>query len=127
MDKLVRSRIKPQKVRPIARLRHNYFYLLLTLIFGLITIYLFFNFPPNHKFYFSGIGIPIIPVFFLSIIGFIFSMLTFVFIQKTQGIVISFFAVLYLIIRMMGITNWVFGALILALFIIAEIYIIKKN
>ena len=127
MEKLARSRRKVPKLKPIARKRHNFLYLLLAMLFGIITGYLLYSFPPTYKFPLSSIQIPILPLFLVSLAGFIFSSLTFIFIQKTQGIIVSFFVVLYLILRLIGLTHWIFLGLILALFITVELFIFKKK
>lgn len=127
MEKLARSRRKPEKLKPIARKRHNFLYLLLAILFGIITLYLFYNFPPTYKFSISQLQIPIIPLFLISLTGLIFSILTFIFIQKTQGIIISFFVILFLVLRLIGLSHWIFLILIIALFITVELFVLKKK
>lgn len=127
MENLLKSQRELPKPRPIARKRHNYIYLLLSILFGILTVYIFYNFPPGYKFPISEIEIPVLPIFFISLAGFIFSLLTFIFIQKTQGLIVSFFVILYLIIRIMGLTHWIFALLVVALFITSELFILKKR
>lgn len=127
MEKLARSRRKPEKLKPIARKRHNFIYLLLAILFGIITAYLLYTFPPTHKFSISKLQIPVIPIFLISLTGFTFSTLTFIFIQKTQGIIISFFVILYLILRLIGLTHWIFLVLFIALFVTIELFVLKKK
>lgn len=131
MEKLARSRRKIPKLKPIARRRHNYIYLFLAILFGIATMYLIYNFPPSFKFHLSKYNIPIqlpvIPFFLISLAGFIYTTLTFIFIQRTQGIIVSLFIISYLIIRLLGLTHWVFGGLFIALFITAELFIFKKK
>ncbi len=127
MEKLQKSRRKTEKVRPIARKRHNFIYLLLAILLGILTVYLFLNFPPNYKFPISNFGIPVLPIFLATLTAFIFSLLTFIFIQKTQGIIISLLLLLYLILRLLGLTHWLFALLFLALFITVELFILKKK
>ncbi len=116
-----------RKVRPIARKRHNFVYLLLAILFAISCGYIFLNFPPDYKFAVSSFMLPILPIFLASLLGFIFSSLTFVFIQKTQGIIISSFLLLFLILRLVGLDHWIFAILLLALFITAELFVIKKK
>ena len=116
-----------RKVRPIARKRHNFVYLLLAILFAILTGYLFFNFPPDHKFEIANFGFPILPIFLASLIGFIFSACTFIFIQKAQGIIISTLILLYLILRLLGLTHWIFLFLFLGLFITIELFVLKKK
>ena len=116
-----------RKVRPIARKRHNYIYLLLAILLAISTVYLFLNFPPDYSFEIANIGIPILPIFLASSIGSIFSACTFIFIQKAQGIILSLLVLVYLIFRLIGLTHWIFAILILALFITIELFVLKKK
>ncbi|MEK9176532.1 MAG: hypothetical protein AAB520_03750 [Patescibacteria group bacterium] len=116
-----------RKVRPIARKRHNYVYLLLSILLAISTAYLFINFSPDYKFTISNFGIPVLPLFFASLISFTFTSLTFFFIQKTQGIIISTLILFYLILRLLGLTHWIFAIMFLSLFITAELFVLKKK
>jgi hypothetical protein len=127
MEKLQKSRRKPEKPRPIARKRFNFFYLLLSILFAITTIYLFLNFPPSYKISIYKFSMPIIPVFMASLATFIFCIFTFIFKRKTQGIIFAVFTIVYLIIRLLGLTHWIFLVLILALFITTELFILKKK
>lgn len=127
MDKIRRSRRQPPKLKPIARKRHNYIYLFLGVLFGVATFYLFFNFPPTYKFGAMDYTLPILPVFLASLASFIFCTLTFFFREKTQGIIVSAFVVLYLILRLIGLTHWIFLVLSVALFITAELFVFKQK
>lgn len=126
MENLAKIKAKPAKIKPIARRRRNYIYLLLAILLAISLLYILKNLPPSFAIPVSNTAIPILPIFFLLLIGFIYSLLTFIFIKKTQGILISFFIIIYLILRLLGLTHWVFGAIILILFIISEFFIFKK-
>jgi hypothetical protein len=127
MDKLQRTRRELPKPRPIARRRHNFIYLLLGILFGVGSVYLFFNFPPTYKFGAMDFAVPILPIFLATLAGTIFCTLTFFFREKIQGIIVSTFVVLYLVLRLIGLTHWIFLLLTLALFITAELFVIKKK
>jgi hypothetical protein len=127
MEKLRRSRRKPEKLKPIARKRFNFFYLLLAVLFAISTIYLILNFPPNYKIPVYKFSLPILPIFMASLAAFIFCTFTFVFKRKAQGIIVSIFVILYLILRLIGLTHWIFFILILALFTTTELFILKKK
>ncbi|GEM_PF-2705588 len=116
-----------RRLRPIARKRHNFVYLLLAILLTILTVYLFINFPPDYRFAVSNFGVPILPIFLVSLTGFIFSTFTFIFIQKTQGLIISFLILIYLILRLLGLTHWIFLFLFLALFITIELFVVKKK
>jgi hypothetical protein len=127
MEKLQKSRRKQEKPRPIARKRFNFFYLLLAILFVITTIYLFLNFPPTYKISLFKFSIPILPVFMTSLAASIFCTFTFIFKRKTQGFIFAVFTITYLIIRLLGLTHWIFGFLFLALFITVEVFIFKKK
>jgi hypothetical protein len=127
MENLALIKPKTKKMKPITRRRHNYIYLLSAILLAITSLYILKNYPPFYQIPFMNVGIPILPLFFLSLAGFIYSLLTFIFIQKTQGIIVSFFIILYLILRILGLTHWAFGVIVLVLFIISEVYILKKN
>jgi hypothetical protein len=116
-----------KKITPIARKRHNYVYLLFSILFAIISAYLFVNYPPTYKFNLLNFWIPILPLFLFSISAFIFSLTTFIFIQKTQGLILVFVLNLYLILRLVGLTHFIFAILVLALFITLELFVIKKK
>jgi len=116
-----------RKVRPIARKRHNYLYLLLAILFAITTGYIFINFPPYHKFTIANFGIPILPIFFTSLGLLIFSLSTFLFIQKYHGVVITLLFSGYMLMRLIGLTHWLFFVLILGLFITIELFILKRK
>ena len=114
-------------MRPIARKRHNYLYLLFAILLAIITAYLFVNFPPYHKFQIANLGIPILPIFFTLLGLLIFSLSTFIFIQKNHGVIITLVALVYLLMRAIGLTHWIFLVLVLGLLIALELFIIKKK
>ena len=126
MENLALAKPKPKKIKPIARRRRNYIYLLLAILLAIFTLYIIKNLPPSYMIPIGNFGIPILPIFLLTLAGFIYSLLTFIFIQKTQGILVSFFIIIYLILRLLGLTHWVFGILILIIFIASETITLKK-
>lgn len=126
MDKLQRTRLK-LKIKPIARKRRNFVYLLLSILIFIGLSYLFFNFSPNSPIEFIGIGIPTKPIFLGLIFGFLYSLFTFIFIKKEQGLLIAGFTTVYLLLRFIGLTHWLFLILFVALFITLEIFILKKK
>jgi hypothetical protein len=126
-----KSRRRAAKIKPIARKRHNFVYLLFAILLAILTGYIFYNFPPDYKFdlskYNIPLQIPVLPVFLFSLIAFIYSACTFIFIQKIQGALLSIFTLSYLLIRLLGLTHWIFALLFTALFITVELFIIKKK
>ncbi len=118
---------RKSKLSPIARKRHNYIYLILAILFGVATAYLFINYPPEYSFQLSNIGIPTLPIFLFCFIAAIFTALTFVFIQKTQGLIVSSLVLVFLLMRLAGLTHWIFALLLLALFIVLEFIVYKQK
>ena len=116
-----------RRLRPIAKKRRNYLYLLLAILFAIITGYIFINFPPGYEFQIMNLGIPILPIFFTLFGLLIFSTTTFLFIQKNHGVVITIFVMSYILMRILGFTHWIFGVMFLALFITVELFILKKK
>ncbi len=124
MENLGKTR---KKLKPIARKRHNYIYLLIAILLAIITSYLFVNFSPFHKFLISGITIPVLPIFFATLGLLIFSLSTFIFIGKQHGVVITLTILGYLLMRLIGLTHWIFLILVLGLLITVELFITKKK
>ena len=116
-----------KKLKPIARKRHNYIYLLIAILLTIITSYLFVNFSPFHKFLISAVTIPILPIFFAILGLLIFSLSTFIFIGKQHGVVITLIVLGYLLMRLIGLTHWIFLTLSIALLITVELFLIKKK
>jgi len=114
-------------VKKFDRKRRNFVYLLLAILFAIAVVYIFLNFPPDYKFKIGIFGIPILPFFFISLAIFIFSTITFLLIKKAQGILLVFFFLSYILMRLAGLTHWIFGLLFLALFITIELFILKKK
>ena len=120
-----------RKVRPIARKRHNYIYLLASILFAISTGYILFNFPPEYKIEISNfnipVQIPILPIFFLSLSVFVFSLITFLFFRKIQGAIFVIFILGYIAMRLAGLTHFIFLILVIALFATIELFILKKK
>lgn len=122
-----RTRLKTRKLRSISLKNHNFIYLLLFILFSIITSYMIYNFPPNHIFKVINIGIPIFPFFLTSVSICVFSLFTFILIRKLQGFLFSAFILFYIFLRLLGLTHFIFAILIISLFITAQIFILKKK
>ncbi len=116
-----------RKIRPIARKRRNYLFPLLGILFAIVAIYIFFSFAPESKLAIANFGIPILPIFLVSLTLFIYSLFRFIFINKTQALLFSVLLLFYLILRLIGLTHWIFAALFLALFVTIEIFLYRKK
>ncbi len=127
MENLAHSRKRQPKLKPIARKRHNYAYLLASVLFLILISYLFVNFSPFHKFVISNLKIPILPIFFTLLGLLFFSLSTFLFIQKQHGVVLTLTILGYLLMRLVGLTHWIFLGLMVGLIVVLELFIIKKK
>lgn len=124
MEKVLKTR---RKLKPIARKRHNYVYLLFAILFSIILTYLIINSSPNQPIEFKGLGIPTKPLFLISIFGFLYSLFTFILIQRIQGLLIAGFTTAYISLRFIGLTHWLFLILFIALFATLELFLLKKK
>ena len=127
MDKLPKTRPSAPKLRPIARKRHNYLFLLLAILSGILTIYLIVSSPPEESINLQYFTISIIPIFFISLSIFIFSLGSFLFFRPIQGIIFVIFILSYIAMRLIGLTHWIFLLLVITLFITIEFMILKKK
>ncbi len=90
-------------------------------IFSLASLlYLILSFSPSFKLSYLNFQIPIIFVFFVLLFIFIFSISGYIMRSKTQGILIGLFAVSYLLLRFIGLTQLFFLILLLIFFIVLE-------
>lgn len=124
MEKVLKTR---RKIKPIARKRHNYVYLLISILFLIATIYIVFNTSPNGNLMIKNFGIPSIPLFLISLFILLYFFFTFLLIKKIQGLLISGFNTFYVILRIIGLTHWLFLILFIALFITLELFLLKKK
>lgn len=93
--------LKAPKLRPIARKRRNYVYLLIAILFGIISFFIVFNNPPSYKFTIMNISIPILPILLVTFTISIFSLFTFIFKKKVYGAVVSGIILSVLIFRLL--------------------------
>ena len=127
MDEVQRSRRKIEKLKPIARKRHNYIFLFISILLGILSLYLFIKFPPEHMFQVSNFMIPVIPIFLASLAGFIYFLTTFIFIQKTQAVILSILITTLLITRLLGFTHFIFLIMFLVIFGVVEVFVFKQK
>lgn len=126
MDNLQKTRLK-NKAKPIARRRRNVVYLLISILILIGLAYLFFNFSPNKPIEVKGIHIPTKPIFLVGIFGFLYTLFTFILIKQIQGLLVASFTTIYLLLRFIGLTHWLFLILFIALFVTLELFILKKK
>lgn len=93
--------LKAPKLRPIARRRRNYVYLLLGILFGIISFFIVVNNPPNYNFVLANISVPILPILLTTATISVFSLFTFIFNKKLYGAVIAGILLSILIFRLL--------------------------
>lgn len=75
----------------------------------------------------ANIGIPVFPILFTTLGLFIFSSATFIFIQKYHGVILSLLLSGYVLLRLVGLTHWIFAVMFIALFVFIELFMTKKK
>lgn len=90
-------------------------------------VYFVVNFGPDKSLKILNISVPTIPIFFILFFISVYELFTFILNSQRRGFLISFFATLYLILRMNNLTHPFFGILILALFITFELLFRKRK
>lgn len=101
--------------------------LVLSILFLGITLYSIFHFPPSYSFGLFTFTLPLFPFVLLSFILFLFCTISFVSRSLIHGILLSVCTLLYLLLRLAGLTSLFFLVLILALCITLELFFFKKN
>lgn len=89
-------------------------------------IYLMLNFSPDKNVRVLNVSLPSIPLFLALFFVAVYEVFKFLLSQR-RGFLIAFFATLYLILRMNGLTHPFFALLILALFITFELLFKKRK
>ncbi|MBI4079067.1 MAG: hypothetical protein HY429_02100 [Candidatus Levybacteria bacterium] len=102
-------------------------------VIGLLTLaclfYLIIVFPPDWKFAISGVEglkLEIVFVFFLFFSTSLFSLITFAFNSKQQGVLVSTLVTTYLFLRFIGLTQILFLLLLVAIALILELVFSKQ-
>ncbi|HSX09466.1 MAG TPA: hypothetical protein VLF93_04900 [Candidatus Saccharimonadales bacterium] len=91
---------------------------------GLSLSQLDFNLPFSlDKF----IQIPSLILFFTLLIAFFFSITSYIFKSKAQGILVTSFVVIYFIFRLTHLTNLFFLILLVALFVTLELFLTNRR
>lgn len=111
----------------LRRSKRNYSFLLLSVLFLIITGYILCNFAPKESFNLKIIKIPVLIVFLLSLSGFIFSLTTFILVRKMQGAIFTTFVLLYIFLRVAGLTHFIFLIILIVILIFIEIIIYKER
>ena len=109
------------------KFRRYFIFLPLSLLFLASTAYIFLKLPPDYKFAIANLRISILPFFFASLFALVFSLFTFVFRSRLQGLIFSSLIIFYMFLRFVELTSLLFLGLIIALFITIELFIYKKR
>lgn len=110
------------------RIRKKLWYLLVISIASVaLLLYLVISYPPTYAFNLSGFSIIIFPLVFLSLIIFLWSLTSFIFANKTQGVLIATLTVIYLILRMNKLNQLFFLIMLLIIFAVFEFLLFRKK
>lgn len=89
--------------------------------------YLIFAFPPNTLIVFYNFKITALPIAFLLSFIFIWTLFWFVFANKIQGLLLSIFPLIYLILRLNNLTQTFFLVLLFILFAGLELFFFRHK
>jgi len=89
--------------------------------------YLIFAFPPNTLIIFYNFKITALPIAFLLSFIFLWTLLWFVFANKIQGLLLSIFPLIYLILRLNNLTQTFFLVLLFILFAGLELFFFRHK
>ncbi len=90
-------------------------------------IILILNFSPYFQINLIKVQMPITIFFFVLFFILIFSIFTFIFRSKIQGLIFSFFSTGYLLLNFFNFRHWLFSVLIVLLFFFCEMLVLEKE
>jgi len=106
------------------RKKNKILFLIISLVALVSALYIIFSFPPNFELRLNFLNLPIVFLFFPAFSLFIFGIFSF-FLGIRQGIIISLISCFYFILRLLGLTQSYFIAILLVLFLTFELLIRK--
>ncbi len=118
---------KRSKTHIITRSTKNIGFLLIGIILLFFLILLISFFSPNTELSFLSYKIPVLIVFFLLLFSTIFSLGTYIFKSKTQGVLFGLLIIGFLIFRVNNLTHPFFFILLGALFLTLELLFTYKK
>ncbi|MBI2025780.1 MAG: hypothetical protein HYT06_00185 [Candidatus Levybacteria bacterium] len=105
--------------------------LLILPVFSVISLvslsYLIFSFPPNALISFYDFKITAIPIAFLLLFIFLWSLVWFISANKIQGLIFAIFPIIYLILRLNHLNQMFFLVLLFILFAATELFFFRKH
>lgn len=108
------------------RRRRPLVYLFLSILSLAGLIGLFFFVSPVYQIPLAVVQLPIIVPFFILLVLFCFSVVTYSFKSRKHGILFSLFVLTYLLLRMFGFTHPLFFLLLLGIFLTFEMLFANK-
>ena len=102
-------------------------YLLISIASFLTLIYILFFIPPSYHIQIFSFQIPILSLFFIFLFSFLFSLPTFIFKNKSHGLLLGLFAISILVFRLTGLTHPFFFILLVSLFLTLELLFTYKK
>ena len=102
-------------------------FLLLSILSFLALIYIIFFIPPSYHIQIFSLQLPIVSLFLLSLFLFCFSLPTYLFKNRADGLLISIFAVSIFVFRLTNLTHPFFFILLVSLFLTLELLFTYKK
>ena len=110
------------------RYRKRLLYLPVISIASLLALlYIIFVFPPSYKLSIINLQLSIIPIGFLLSFVFLWSLIGFIFANKTQGLLIAALPTVYLILRFFHLTQTLFLVMLIIIFAGLELLFFRKR
>src|SRR4051794_19893644 len=104
------------------RTRKKLFYLPLISIASLVSlIYIILYFPPSFSIPLGSMQLPILPISFLLFFVFLWSLVGFIFANRTQGLIVALLPSVYLLLRYIKLNQPFFLVLLVLLFVGLEL------
>lgn len=109
-----------QRKRPLS-------YLIVSIALFVLLAWIVMFLSPTGQISLSILAIPILPIFLLLLFLFLFSLGTYIFKNKLQGLLIGLFVVSFFLFRLTNLTHPFFFILLAALFLTVELMITYRK
>jgi hypothetical protein len=101
--------------------------LIIAVVLSIATIYSIFSFPPSYTVTLWLLSIPLLPFVLLGLGLSIFATITFFTRSILHGLLIGSVSIVYLLLRLTGLTSVFFVILLLAICVAIELFFVKKT
>lgn len=121
------SRVFYATLKCMQKYKRPFHFFLLAILFTIGLIYLLVSFPPSFVVAWHGFSVPLLAIVGILFACTLFSFCTYLFNSKIQGILFAIFCFAYLFLRYIAVTNIFFLLLLFALFVVLELFFLKKK